>query len=104
MTNAETNVLQGTRIAFIGAGVMAESMLAGLLNRGLVGPDQIVASHPRADRRKRLEERFGITAVESNLDAARGADLVLLTIKPQVLVPSPGSCSGNCCRIRSLFP
>ncbi|MCA9283481.1 MAG: pyrroline-5-carboxylate reductase, partial [Phycisphaerales bacterium] len=62
-----------------------ESMLAGLLNRGLVGPDQIIASHPRADRRKRLEERFGITAVESNLDAARGADLVLLTIKPQVL-------------------
>ena len=85
MTNAETNVLQGTRIAFIGAGVMAESMLAGLLNRGLVGPDQIIASHPRADRRKRLEERFGITAVESNLDAARGANLVLLTIKPQVL-------------------
>ena len=72
-------------VAFVGAGVMAESMIAGLLNRGLVGPDRIVASHPRADRRKRLEDRFGIRAVEGNREAAAGADLVMLTVKPQVL-------------------
>ena len=72
-------------VAFVGAGVMAESMIAGLLKRGLVGPDRIVASHPRADRRKRLEDRFGIRAVEGNREAAAGADLVMLTVKPQVL-------------------
>jgi pyrroline-5-carboxylate reductase len=85
MTESQENVLQDARIAFIGAGVMAESMLAGLLKQGLVTPDQIVASHPRADRRARLEDRFGISTSESNVDAAHGADLVLLTIKPQVL-------------------
>ncbi len=85
MSDAGTNGLHGRKIAFIGAGVMAESMLAGMLKQELVAPGQIVASHPRADRRARLEERFGVTAVESNLEAARGADLVLLTIKPQVL-------------------
>ena len=72
-------------VAFVGAGVMAESMIAGLLKRGLVGPDRIVASHPRADRRKRLEDRFGIRAVEGNREAAAGADLVMLTFKPRVL-------------------
>ena len=72
-------------VAFVGAGVMAEPMIAGLLKRGSVGPDRIVASHPRADRRKRLEDRFGIRAVEGNREAAAGADLVMLTVKPQVL-------------------
>ena len=81
----QENALSGAKLAFIGAGVMAESMIAGLLNRGLVQPGQIVASHPRADRRQRLEERFGIGAVEQNREAAEEADLVLLTIKPQVL-------------------
>jgi pyrroline-5-carboxylate reductase len=85
MTESSENVLGSVRIGFIGAGVMAESMLAGLLNRGLVDPSQIIASHPRPDRRSRLEERFGVQTTESNLEAAQAADLVLLTIKPQVL-------------------
>ncbi|MCC6314861.1 MAG: pyrroline-5-carboxylate reductase [Thermomicrobiales bacterium] len=77
--------LSGARLAFIGAGVMAESMIAGLLNRRLVEPERIVASHPRADRRAKLVERHGITTFESNREAASGADLVVLTVKPQVL-------------------
>jgi pyrroline-5-carboxylate reductase len=77
--------LEGTNLAFVGAGVMAESMIAGLLNRGLVAPAQIVASHPREDRRRRLVDRFGIRTVEGNREAATQSDLVLLTVKPQVL-------------------
>ena len=82
---ATDNALAGARLAFVGAGVMAESMIAGLLKKGLLPPTRIVASHPREDRRQRLAERFGIAVVESNREAARDADLVLLTIKPQVL-------------------
>lgn len=77
--------LERAHIAFIGAGVMGESMIAGLLKESLVSPNQIVASHPREDRRRRLADRFGIATVESNREAAEGAELVLLTIKPQVL-------------------
>jgi pyrroline-5-carboxylate reductase len=82
-----TAPLQGVKVAFVGSGVMGEAMLAGLLAQGLVDPSQIVASHPRADRREQLIERYGVTVAESNLDAARDADLVVLTIKPQVLAP-----------------
>jgi len=81
------NVLAGSRLAFVGAGVMAESMIAGLLGRGMLVPAQITASHPRQERRDTLRERFGITVVESNREAAAAAELVLLTVKPQVLGP-----------------
>ena len=81
----DRGTLEGVKLAFVGAGVMAESIIGGLLSRGMVAPERIVASHPRADRRVRLEERFGIATVEGNREAAAGADLVLLTIKPQVL-------------------
>ncbi len=77
--------LTGVRLAFIGAGVMGESMIAGLLSRGIVQPTQIVASHPRPDRQSRIVDRFGVRVVASNEEAAAGSDLVFLTIKPQVL-------------------
>ncbi|MGI8856305.1 MAG: pyrroline-5-carboxylate reductase [Thermomicrobiales bacterium] len=72
-------------VAFIGAGAMAEAMLAGMLARGVVQPGQVSASHPRAGRRDELHGRYGVTLVEENREAARGADLVVLTVKPQVV-------------------
>jgi pyrroline-5-carboxylate reductase len=77
--------LAGVRLAFIGAGVMAESMIAGLFARGIVTPGQIVVSHPREDRRELLETRFQVQTLESNAEAADSAELLFLTIKPQVL-------------------
>lgn len=77
--------LNGTRLAFVGAGVMGEAMIAGLLGRALVTPNQIVASHPRADRRAALATRHGIETAEGNRDIIAGADLVFLTVKPQAL-------------------
>ncbi len=73
------------RLAFIGAGVMAESMIAGVLSQSIVSPPRITASHPRDDRRAALRERFGVAVTGSNLDAIADADFVFLTIKPQVL-------------------
>ena len=87
--------LGDAHIAFVGAGVMAESMIAGLLKNALVPADHVVASHPREDRRTRLEERFCILTRESNFEAARGADLVVLTIKPQVLRAVMRQLSGS---------
>ena len=77
--------LNGATLAFVGAGVMAESMIAGLLAKRLVSPEQIVASHPRADRREAIAKRLGVPVAEGNRDAIEGADLVFLTVKPQAL-------------------
>lgn len=68
------NPLDGVRLVFVGIGVMAESMIAGLLKRRLVAPAQISGSHPRAARRSELEAKYGICVVESNREAVAHAD------------------------------
>jgi pyrroline-5-carboxylate reductase len=60
-------------------------MIAGLLRGRLVDPGQVVASHPRTERRDALEREYGIRTVEHNVDAVVDADVVLLGIKPQML-------------------
>jgi pyrroline-5-carboxylate reductase len=77
--------LAGRTIATIGSGVMAEAIIAGLLRGNLVTPDQIVASHPRPDRREALERIHGVRTIDGNAAAVDGADVVILAIKPQML-------------------
>ena len=77
--------LEGRTLATIGTGVMAESMIAGLLRGRLVDPANLVASHPRADRREELAAQHGIRVTPSNVVAVAGADVVVLAVKPQML-------------------
>jgi len=78
---------ENTRLSFIGCGVMAESIIAGLLREKIVVPKQIAASHPREDRRAELKKRYGIKVFADNAGAAKafkGADSsVVLCVKPQ---------------------
>jgi len=80
-----TNPLAGARVGIVGTGVMAESMLSGLLAQGLALPAQVTCSHPREERRAALREQHGVAVTEDNAAAARDADVVLLAVKPQVL-------------------
>jgi pyrroline-5-carboxylate reductase len=77
--------LQDVTIATIGTGVMAESMITGLLSGRQLEAGQVIASHPRAERRADLESRFGIRTTESNVAAVEAAGVVVLAIKPQML-------------------
>jgi pyrroline-5-carboxylate reductase len=77
--------LANRTIATVGSGVMAEAMIAGLLRGNLVTPDQLVASHPRAERRQALADAHGIRTVASNVEAVDGADVIILAVKPQML-------------------
>lgn len=72
------------RIAFVGAGVMAETMIAGLRAEGIPA-DRILASHRRADRAAELTARHGIEVRMDNASVAADADLVVLATKPQSL-------------------
>ncbi|TWI58392.1 pyrroline-5-carboxylate reductase [Pseudomonas duriflava] len=76
--------MSDTRIAFIGAGNMAASLIGGLRTQG-VAADLITASNPLADQRAALQSDHGIRTFESNLDALKDADVVVLAIKPQIM-------------------
>lgn len=77
--------LSKATIATVGSGVMAEAMIAGLLRGKLVEPAQVVASHPRLERREHLAREYGIRTVADNIEAVEGADVILFGIKPQML-------------------
>ena len=77
--------LRGSTLSVVGAGVMAEAIIAGVLERQLLAADSIIASHPRADRRQALAEKYGIHVTAENAEAARRGDIVVLGIKPQVM-------------------
>jgi pyrroline-5-carboxylate reductase len=70
-------------LAIIGAGVMGETVLSGLLRAGWQ-PEQIVATDRRPERAVELTERYGIRVLD-NVDAAREADTVVVVVKPQDL-------------------
>ena len=70
-----------SRTAILGAGVMGETLLAGLIRAGW-DPSSITISDRRGSRRAELAERYGVRATE-NVEAVEDADTVLLVVKPQ---------------------
>ena len=73
------------KIAFIGPGAMAEAMIAGLIRQGVAEPGVLLASGPRRERGMELAQRYGIASCTDNAEAARQAEVVVLSIKPQRL-------------------
>jgi len=77
-------------LAFVGCGVIGEAMIAGILRKELLRSDQIVASHPRANRRQELSQKYNIHVFENNTEAVERNDkgkksMVVLSVKPQRL-------------------
>lgn len=76
--------MDSPRIAFIGAGNMAASLIGGLRAKG-VDPRQITASDPGAETRQRISASHGIETFEDNAAAVANADVVVLAVKPQAM-------------------
>ena len=68
------------RIAILGTGRIGEALLSGLLSAGW--KDIVVTSRSEA-RVAELRERHGIEATTANLDAVRGAEVIVIAVKPQ---------------------
>ncbi len=74
-------------IFFLGAGSMAEALLRGVVQAGLVPPDRLtVANRSNADRLRELRDRYGVRIAVGEGDkrlAITRADLVVLGMKPK---------------------
>ena len=77
--------LQGKKVALIGSGNMAGAMIGALLRKNELTPDQISASDPSPEAQKIIKDKYGISVTGDNRDAVKSADLVILSVKPQVL-------------------
>ncbi|AHF00679.1 pyrroline-5-carboxylate reductase [Thiomicrospira aerophila AL3] len=72
-----------TRIAFLGAGNMAKSLIGGLIASGHPAK-AIVASDRQAEQLANLQQHYGIAISDNNAELL-DHDLVVLAVKPQQL-------------------
>ena len=72
------------RLAFIGGGNMARSLIGGLVQKGC-DPTRIRVSDPSPEQLNRISSRFPVETVSDNLKAATGADVLVFAVKPQML-------------------
>ena len=86
------------KLAVIGAGKMGETLISSLIGSGVVAPDHVVATAKHRRRLDHLKRSFGVSTTLDNAEAATGAEVVLLCVKPQVapevideLAPTLGS-------------
>lgn len=73
------------KIAFIGAGNMARSIIIGLVNSG-VTPKSIMVANPSEGKRIALSQEFGVLQTNDNNKASEFADIVVLCVKPHFMV------------------
>jgi pyrroline-5-carboxylate reductase len=78
-------MLHSGSLAFVGSGVMAEAMIRGILKQELLASQRIIASGPRPERGRQLEERYGVRWTTDNPEAVKGAEITVLSVKPQVM-------------------
>lgn len=81
MTMTQSADREARRLAVLGAGKMGEALVSGVLRAGMSAADVLITAR-RAERAAELAERYGVTAV-SNAEAAKQADTLILTVKPQ---------------------
>ena len=73
------------KIAFIGAGNMAGAIVEGILRGGTAAPGDIAMADVSEARLAEVAAKYGVGTSRSNAGAVRGADTVVLAVKPQQL-------------------
>jgi pyrroline-5-carboxylate reductase len=60
-------------------------MIRGLVRARVAEAAQIIGSDPREERCGEMRERYGIRATLDNIEVARQSDILVLSVKPQVM-------------------
>jgi len=91
MKSTETKAVRGAgdfasrvkKLALIGCGKLGEGLLSGMLGSQLIPVEQVEATVAEPERVEFLVEKYGVKAHTHNAQAVKGADLVLIVLKPQ---------------------
>lgn len=78
-------MFENSKIAFIGPGAMAEAMISGLIRKGVARAEVLIAAGPTLERLEYLAGKYGVPTTCDNAEAARQAEVVVLSVKPQRL-------------------
>jgi pyrroline-5-carboxylate reductase len=72
-------------LGFIGGGNMASALVKGLLHAKVVPPERIIVGDVNEERLKLLRDKHGVRTTTDNAELVRDADVVVLSVKPQVI-------------------
>lgn len=81
-------------LGFIGAGNMAEGILAAIVEKGLVPAGRIMVSDVHAGQLKLFSDQFGVQATADNVKLVSNCTTVFLAIKPQTFSEVAGQIAG----------
>lgn len=70
-------------VGFIGAGNMAQALIAGWLSKNLIQPEEILVSNRTPGKVKKLTEEYGVRACATNEEVVDNSDIVVVAVKPQ---------------------
>jgi len=77
--------LSDKKLAVIGAGKLGGILLRAFLKQGLFASNQVIATVKHPERAAVLAKELGIRVATDNREAVKGADIILLTVKPQTV-------------------
>src|SRR5215510_565707 len=77
--------LSESSLAVLGAGKLGGILLRAFLKQGLFVSNRVIATVKRAERAAALAKELGIAVTTDNREAVKGADIILLTVKPQAV-------------------
>lgn len=85
------------KIAFIGAGNMAEAIVSGIIKQGVFAAADVTVTDIRAERLQFFKDTYGTQATADNQAAVAGADVIVLAVKPQMLDDAAATFAGAVC-------
>jgi pyrroline-5-carboxylate reductase len=71
------------KISFIGGGTMGEALIKSIIAQSVASPKDITVSDVSQKRRDILKKSYGVKTTDSNPEAIKGAEVIVLAIKPQ---------------------
>src|SRR5947209_11495794 len=80
-------MFEGKTVGLIGAGVMAEVLIAGLLRKNVLTPEEIVVSHYRPERLEELIRVAPLRTTSSNAEAYTSSDVTIICVQPFAVRP-----------------
>ncbi|CRK85904.1 Pyrroline-5-carboxylate reductase [Candidatus Providencia siddallii] len=73
------------KIAFIGAGNIANAIIAGIIKYGSYPSSMITVCSPTTIHRDKIQKEYGVVSINDNHTAVRESDVIILAIKPQIM-------------------
>src|SRR5579864_7176016 len=87
--------LAGKKVAFLGAGKMGGIILQALLKSGSLLAKSTRATVAHEERAKALGAKLKVKVGTNNVEAAQGADIIVIAVKPQVVEEVVREISGH---------